>query len=157
MRCRSRDRSARQVATMSAQSELLSEKYSATPWLTKVEQGDVDDGLEERPRPTRGFFAVWCSLSVLAWILFSKIRVTDSAVDFSKAALCPQQDPISPQSNITSVLDAEYAQDGFLDRAVHWLAGAVKIPFVSRCQYSAICVLIYQRQHRELRCHGTCR
>jgi hypothetical protein len=48
----------------------------------------------------------------------------------SRTTMCPQQNEIYPRSNLSVKINDLYNSDGFRVRAVQWLSGAIKVPFV---------------------------
>jgi hypothetical protein len=59
------------------------------------------------------------------------------------AKLCPQPDALYPESHaqLWKSLGHDYDEDGFTTRAVAWLGGAVRIPYV--ITYAFCCATFY--------------
>ena len=59
------------------------------------------------------------------------------------AKLCPQSDALYPESHaqLWRCLGHDYGEDAFLTRAVAWLGGAVRIPYV--IAYAFCCVTFF--------------
>lgn len=51
--------------------------------------------------------------------------------------LCPQEGPLVPvaHADISAALEGVYASETFKDRAVEWLVGAIRIPYVLFCSF----------------------
>jgi Gly-Xaa carboxypeptidase len=94
-----------------------------------------------------GLVALLASVSTVAFLradilhdeLLSAILSSHNGV----AKLCPQSDALYPESHsqLWRCLGHDYGEDVFLTRAVTWLGGAVRIPYV--ITYAFRCATFY--------------
>lgn len=85
------------------------------------------------------FTVVFLRADVFHDKLLSAILSTHKRV----ASLCAQQDPLYPESHaqLWQSLGHDYDEDAFVTRAVAWLGGAVRIPYV--ITYALYCVTFF--------------
>lgn len=98
---------------------------------------------ERRPRRSQ-----WKALSLITLLAIAMtLRYTDwpsiSARQLGRqdVNLCPQSGVIYPDRHVQlwETLGSEYEQDAFTERAVEWLGGAVRIPYVA--PVPVVCVI----------------
>ena len=83
-----------------------------------------------------GFVALLASVFVVVFlhadILYGKFLTAILLSHNGVAELCPQSDALYPESHaqLWKSLGHDYDEDAFLKRAVAWLGGAVRIPYV---------------------------
>lgn len=96
--------------------------------MLPVKAEQTSTGIATSARPSNRRRNALLYVSVLFLFLRSVAVFSGQESILDKEELCPQQDLLIPKSNISGALEAVFAQDAFLKRAVDWLSGAVKIP-----------------------------
>ena len=78
------------------------------------------------------FASVFAVVFLYADILYDNFLSAIPSSHNGVAKLCPQSDALYPESHahLWKCLGHDYDEDAFLTRAVAWLGGAVRIPYV---------------------------
>ena len=85
---------------------------------------------------TLGFVALLASVFAVAFLRYDSLnaKLLSATISLSHgvAKLCPQSDALYPQSHaqLWDSLGRDFDEDAFMTRAVDWLGGAVRIPYV---------------------------
>jgi hypothetical protein len=119
----------------------LTSKETPGSYSDSVHEGHNSAGMTSKARPRLGFLpAFLVLLGVTTWTFYRYELQGDSqplcelpALGWSQKpeALCPQTRALTPQAEVWQALGGvggELDEEKFKERAVEWLAGAVRIP-----------------------------
>lgn len=104
----------------------------------------TSDVLDDHVRPsmaqtkTKRVFEALINIAIflVASAIVLSLNMSPSFYSFKESGpICAQQADLYPHTNISSRLEVLYGSTEFIPRAVDWLAGAVRVPYVSTHAY----------------------